>query len=218
MENINVNPEFSPKSPDVERQLAELRLEERERFLRTLISNLPGIVYRCRTDEEWTSEFMSDGVEIVGYSAADFVEKRSISWDDVLHPEDRERVRAAVRDLMSESVPFSTVSHLFSYRLTSKSGDIKHVRDRFRFVFDRAGVIVALEGVITDVTELTLADERVGESENRYRRANSRRAAPQRLTDFYCRRKKRGVLKKADFIIYRAGEGQWEPQIKVSRN
>jgi PAS domain S-box-containing protein len=169
MENINVNPEFSPKSPDVERQLAELRLEERERFLRTLISNLPGIVYRCRTDEEWTSEFMSDGVEIVGYAATDFVESRRVSWDDVMHPEDRERVRAAVRDLMSESVPFSTVSHLFSYRLTSKSGDIKHVRDRFRFVFDRAGVIIALEGVITDVTELTLADERVGESENRYR-------------------------------------------------
>lgn len=93
-----MNPEFSPKSPDVERQLAELRLEERERFLRTLISNLPGIVYRCRTDEEWTSEFMSDGVEIVGYSAADFVEKRSIGWDDVMNLEDCEPVRFFARN------------------------------------------------------------------------------------------------------------------------
>ncbi len=58
--------EHSKDAAPVERQSVEYRLQERERFLRTLIGNLPGIVYRCRTDERWTPELMSDGVERVG--------------------------------------------------------------------------------------------------------------------------------------------------------
>ena len=144
-------------------------MQERERFLRTLISNLPGIVYRCRTDERWTPEFMSDGVDYLGYTAQDFIETRLVTWDEVMHPEDRERVRAAIRNLAEGSVPFSTISYLLSYRLVTASGELKHIRDCFRFEYDAQGKAIALEGVMTDVTEITVADERVRESEGRYR-------------------------------------------------
>jgi len=161
--------EHSKDAAPVERQSVEYRLQERERFLRTLIGNLPGIVYRCRTDESWTPEFMSDGVGITGHKAEDFTHTRRVSWDDVIHAEDRERVRAEVRKLMGESVPFSATSYLLSYRLISAANELKYVRDRFRFMWDDEGKVVALEGVITDITELTLADERIHESEGRYR-------------------------------------------------
>jgi len=46
---------------ETERYEVEYRLRERERFLRTLIGNLPGVVYRCRVDAHFTSEFLSDG-------------------------------------------------------------------------------------------------------------------------------------------------------------
>lgn len=45
----------------LEPQEVEYRLRERERFLRTLISNLPGVVFRCRADENFTKELLSDG-------------------------------------------------------------------------------------------------------------------------------------------------------------
>ncbi len=48
---------------ETERYEVEYRLRERERFLRTLIGNLPGVVYRCRIDEKFTSEFLSDGCQ-----------------------------------------------------------------------------------------------------------------------------------------------------------
>ncbi|MEJ7708356.1 MAG: PAS domain-containing protein [Pyrinomonadaceae bacterium] len=153
----------------VEQGVVEHRLRERERFLRSLIGNLPGIVYRCRTDERWTPEFMSDGVETLGYTAQDFIETHRVTWDDVIHPEDRERVRAEIRKLAQESLPFSSASYLISYRIIAASAELKHVRDRFRFVYDEEGKIIALEGVMTDVTEITVADERVRESEGRYR-------------------------------------------------
>lgn len=153
----------------VEREIVEYRLQERERFLRTLISNLPGIVYRCRTNEDWTPEFMNDAVDLLGYAAKDFTQTRRISWDAVMHAEDRERVRGEVRRLMETCIPFSTTSYLVAYRVFTASGNLKHIRDRFRFVYDAQGKVIALEGVITDITELTLADERIRESENRYR-------------------------------------------------
>jgi PAS domain S-box-containing protein len=145
------------------------RLRERERFLRTLIANLPGIVYRCRTDEEWTTEFVSAEVRLVGYSPQDFVGARHVSWDVIMHPDDRERVRATVRHLVNTNPRFATTTHVVSYRLVTATGEEKHVRDSFRFVHDDEGSAIAIEGVITDITELALTNERVRDSEGRYR-------------------------------------------------
>jgi PAS domain S-box-containing protein len=149
----------------------EYRLRERERFLRTLISNFPGILYRCRAKEEWTLEFISDGVELKTLLGdSDFLKSRRVTWDDMTHPEDRERVSTEVRHLAATRVPFSTTAHWVSYRvIPAATKQIKYVRDRFRFVDDDSGHLVALEGVITHVTELALADARVRQSERRYR-------------------------------------------------
>lgn len=156
----------------LDHQHIEYRLRERERFLRTLISNLPGIVYRCGTDDRWTTEFISNGVELgqlAGYSDTDFLETRRVTWDDIMHPDDRAAVRAEVRRLATTRVPFSTIAHCLSYRIVTATRQIKYVRDHFRFVDDESGRAIALEGVITDVTDLTLADARVRDAEGRYR-------------------------------------------------
>ncbi len=61
-----------------ERDVFEYRLPERERFLRTLIGNLPGVVYRCRVDERFTSEFISDGCrQLTGYTAEELTPERA---------------------------------------------------------------------------------------------------------------------------------------------
>ena len=42
-------------------ELSLQALREKDRMLATLMSNLDGMVYRCRNDERWTMEFMSEG-------------------------------------------------------------------------------------------------------------------------------------------------------------
>lgn len=86
-----------------------------------------------------------------------------------MHPEDRERVLTEIRRLIEEGQPVENRQFQVSYRMNARDESIKHVRDRFRFVHDSSGAIVALEGFITDITDRTLADERVRESENRYK-------------------------------------------------
>ncbi len=155
---------------ETDRYEVEYRLRERERFLRTLIGNLPGVVYRCRTDAQFTSEFLSDGCqELTGYTAEELVQTRAATWDKIIHPEDRERIRAEIRALMKDNGAFGTPPLETAYRIVARDDSIKHVRDRFRFINDAAGKIIALEGFIADITARHLADERVRETESRYR-------------------------------------------------
>ena len=157
---------IKPESQDI-----EFRLRERERFLRTLIANLPGVVFRCRTDENFTKEFVSDGCfDLTGYRAEEIVgAKASTNWKELMHPEDRERVFDELRRLIESGQPVEAEQFQISYRLIARNQQLKHVRDRFRFVHDSLLKTGALEGFITDITDQTLADERVRESENRYK-------------------------------------------------
>lgn len=148
------------------RQRAERRLHESERSLEILIGNLPGVVYRCRCDDEWTSEYLSDGcLELTGYTPTDFVETRRVTWGQVIHPEDRQRVRAEAQRFVLENAPFYT-----TYRIITASGAVKHVWDHCRPVSDvNGGTAAVLEGFITDISERVRAGELLGESEARYR-------------------------------------------------
>ncbi|MEJ7576256.1 MAG: PAS domain-containing protein [Pyrinomonadaceae bacterium] len=123
------------------------------------------MVYRCRCDDEWTSEYLSDGcLELTGYTAADFVETRRVTWGQIIHPEDCQRVRAAAQRFVLEKAPFHT-----TYRIITAPGAVKHVWDHSRPVSDASGVeAAALEGFITDITERMRTGELLGESEARY--------------------------------------------------
>ena len=149
----------------------EFRLRERERFLRTLIANLPGAVFRCRADDEFTKEFISDGCfGLTGYNAAEIVgEKSVVKWNDLVFDEDRKRVFSELRRLVEGEKTGDGEQFEVAYRLTARDGSIKQVRDRFRAVYDSIGKINALEGFITDITDQTLAEERVRKSEARYK-------------------------------------------------
>ena len=68
-------------------------LRESQRVLATLLSNLPGIAYRCRNDPQWTVEFVSDGCRaLTGYPADALIGNRTRSWADLILPDDREAV------------------------------------------------------------------------------------------------------------------------------
>ncbi|MBF0189257.1 MAG: response regulator, partial [Magnetococcales bacterium] len=60
-----------------DRKEVEDKLQESEKRFRELVGNLPGIIYRCRMDTDWTMVHISDMVEtITGYPASDFIKNR----------------------------------------------------------------------------------------------------------------------------------------------
>ncbi|MCU4801412.1 PAS domain S-box protein [Halobacteria archaeon HArc-gm2] len=126
---------------------AKRALEESERRLSTLISNLPGMVYRCRNERGWPMTFVSDGAAaLTGYSA-DAIESGDVSWnEDVLHEADREAMWEQVQSAVGADEPFEV-----TYRIETADGEERWVWERGRAVETTAETEV-IEGFITDIT------------------------------------------------------------------
>ena len=62
---------------------AAMRVSETK--FRTLISNIPGVSYRCADDADYTMEFISDAIEqLSGYPAADFTNNAVRTYGSVI--------------------------------------------------------------------------------------------------------------------------------------
>ncbi|MCM2282364.1 MAG: transporter substrate-binding domain-containing protein, partial [Bdellovibrionaceae bacterium] len=124
-------------------------LAESEGRYRGLVDNLPGVVYRCANDENWTMEFISDHItDITGYTAADFVQNRVRSYGSVIYPDDRAHVQQVVLAAIASKAPFT-----LDYRMLHKDGSIRFVHENGVPLFDDNGNVRFLEGVVFDVSE-----------------------------------------------------------------
>lgn len=132
------------------RKRTEDTLSSSQQALARLLSNLPGMAYRCRNEPDWMFEFVSDGcVELTGYLSAELVQSRTVAYGDLILAEDRERVWQEVQRGVQAHRPFAS-----TYRIIGADGALKWVWDRGNGVFDGRGAVVAIEGFVCDVTEV----------------------------------------------------------------
>jgi PAS domain S-box-containing protein len=132
-----------------ERREMEAQLRERTRRFETLISNLPGMVYRCRNAPEWPMEFVSDGCQaLTGYDA-DALTSGEVTWGEaVIHPADREDVWETIQEALADDS-----SYEITYRIETRDDETRWLWEQGRGVWDDEGEVEALEGFITDITE-----------------------------------------------------------------
>ncbi len=63
-----------------ERKAAEEALRRSEEEFRTLIENIPGVVYRCELNPPWRMQHMSEAVlQLTGYPLADFTARSRLA-------------------------------------------------------------------------------------------------------------------------------------------
>jgi PAS domain S-box-containing protein len=139
----------------VAQQRTEAALEESERVLSTLMSNVPGMVYRCRNEEGWPMLFVSEGVvDLVGYTPEEIVDGDVSYGEDVVHPEDRDEVWNQVQTDIEAGRPFEV-----EYRVETNEGDVRWVWEQGRAIDTEDDGTVILEGVITDITERKTSEQ-----------------------------------------------------------
>ncbi|WP_158056743.1 PAS domain S-box protein [Halorussus halophilus] len=146
-----------PEGRDItERKRSEEKLRENERMFSTLLSNLPGMAYRCENDPEWPMEFVSDGCrELTGYDP-DELESGEVSWgEDVVHPDDKRSGWNTVQAAVEHREPFT-----LTYRIRTRDGEDRWIWEQGRGVFGD-DELEALEGFITDVTERKRREEQL---------------------------------------------------------
>ena len=134
------------------------------RMFETLLGNLDGMVYRCRDDAFWTMEFVSDGCRrVTGYDPHDLLLNNRLSYEEITHPEDRDRVRETIRAALAARRRFDV-----EYRIRHADGRVRWVWERGIGIYGEDGRLLHLEGIIEDVTQRTEAELALREAERRY--------------------------------------------------
>jgi PAS domain S-box-containing protein len=138
-----------------ERQRAEKALHNNERRLSTLLSNLPGMVYRSHSEPGWSLEFVSEGsLGLVGISPYELLGRSKATFADMIDADDRQIVVDQVEEALREKLPYT-----LTYRIRTANGELKWVWEQGRAVYDDDGAPLALEGFVTDVTDRIMAQQ-----------------------------------------------------------
>ncbi|MEA4936138.1 MAG: PAS domain S-box protein [Paludibacter sp.] len=148
-----------------ERKIINIALNESERRLSTLISNLPGFVYRCANDKDWTMFYISDVCEeITGYKPEDFINNNKLAFNDIIHPDYRELLYENWGETLRKHKAFE-----YEYQIVTASGELRWVWEQGRGVYDEEGNMTHLEGFILDITDRKNAQEAFRVSEGKFK-------------------------------------------------
>jgi len=144
---------------------AEEELFENHRKLSTLMSNLPGMAYRCLNDSNWTMRYLSKGcLSLTGYNTDEIIDNQDIAFSQLIHPDDKENVWNTIQNKLKNNKSFE-----LEYRLISKSGEEKWVIELGKGVYGKDKKLLALEGVILDNNINKLAELELIHSESCFR-------------------------------------------------
>jgi PAS domain S-box-containing protein len=130
-------------------------LTQNEERFRGLVANIPGAIYRCRCDSDWTMEYISHAIKsISGYPASDFIRNQERTYSSIIHPSDRDIVEIIVDHSMVIQEPYT-----MDYRILHRDGSIHWFHEQGQVIFDTDGKPLYLDGAIFDITDRKQAEE-----------------------------------------------------------
>jgi PAS domain S-box-containing protein len=125
------------------RKEAESQLADAESRYRTLVEQIPAIVYLDPIEEGPTLYISPQATDILGYTPEEWYAEPGI-WARLVHPDDRARLAEA--GALGE--PHSSV-----YRLIAKDGSTVWVHDQARLIHGEDGRPRFWQGVLLDITQ-----------------------------------------------------------------
>ncbi|HEX3299589.1 MAG TPA: PAS domain-containing protein [Actinomycetota bacterium] len=146
---------------------AEQQIRQAEERYRLLVEEMPAISYlsECApAGEGWPTRYISPQIErLLGFTPEDWLADPT-RWSRLLHPDDRERAAAA------DAAHYETGEPLdIELRVFDKDGNVVWLRDQAVIIRDDDGAPLFSQGIMFDVTERKLAEERLADAEQRYR-------------------------------------------------
>jgi diguanylate cyclase (GGDEF)-like protein/PAS domain S-box-containing protein len=143
-------------SSAIARKRTELALRQAEVKYRSLVEQIPAVVYVAGVGETGDWLYVSPQLErILGYTPREWL-AHPTPFSSFLHPADRERV------LAEEAYSGATGEPLRSeFRMIARDGRSVWIRDEAHLVEDDAGRPLLWQGLMSDITELKKAEEQV---------------------------------------------------------
>lgn len=124
------------------------KLQAAEFQYRTLIEQIPGVLYRLPLTPTTEQPYTSPQIEqLLNVSRENWTPGLLNSWGEYIHPEDKPRVVEELKKWNSE-----TESFLAEYRIVTKEGRVIWVQDQAYVVIASDGKTQILQGLIFDIT------------------------------------------------------------------
>lgn len=138
-------------------------LQVRLELLSSLLNNLPGMAFRCLNDEKLTFEYASQGSsKILGYPPEQIV--NGYAFRQLVHDEDQVNNLNVIDGLSPEHRRYDLV-----YRMRAAWGEYRWVHEQGTAIFSAAGELVAIEGLLTDITDQKVKEIELHEENLRLR-------------------------------------------------
>ncbi|HSF54431.1 MAG TPA: PAS domain S-box protein [Algoriphagus sp.] len=139
--------------------------EQIARRAQLIVENSPAVLFRVDPNEKYKIHYISENINRFGYDAA-YLINNQISFLDLLHPSDSERILASSKEGKTvDGVPaFSG-----EYRIKTTSGEFVWVEDRTRDVISEAGKIILHEGLFQDISDRKNLERIQNQRDNQYR-------------------------------------------------
>lgn len=139
---------------------SRIKIQEAERRISAIVSNIRGMVYRSKNDEYWTMDYLSDGVkEVTGFSRVELLGNAVIDYNRIIDEEHRQRVRKDLKtDIEEDKKNFE-----YEYTITTKDGVKKWVLERGQVIYADSGEIQGFEGIVTDITTVRMSEQKAEE-------------------------------------------------------
>jgi PAS domain S-box-containing protein len=104
---------------------------------------------------------VSDNVERYGYSAKDLT-SGNVSYTQVIHPEDRERMREELKRYLACDTPM----FIQEFRIVTRAGEVRYIRDETYVRKASDGSISHFQGILTDLTESKRQEQYLRENQS----------------------------------------------------
>lgn len=113
------------------------------------------LLYTIKNDNIFDFQYISDNVvNILGYTVEEIYQKK-IKFLDIIHPEDVVFIKNELAKYIKSGLRKSYFQPIF--RILTKDGTIKYIKDRIDFTLNLQGKIIAFNGIFEDITEQHLA-------------------------------------------------------------
>ncbi|TVS02201.1 MAG: PAS domain S-box protein [Phycisphaerales bacterium] len=122
------------------------------------------VLFQWMPEPGWPVSLVSKNVEQFGFRAEDLL-SGELPFAKLVHPDDLDRVGAEVAGYIAAGVE----RYEQEYRIVCGDGSVRWVYDRSVVERDDAGEVVVLHGMVLDITERKLVEQRLAESEARLR-------------------------------------------------
>ena len=136
-------------------------LGSQQQLFSSLVSNLPGILFRAAPPPERRLHYLSENfTAVTGFAREDFICSEGRKLDDLILEEDRPAVYKALQAAVASRVRYDV-----EYRIRNAAGKVRWMHETGCLMGEGGGSPLWMDGIALDITESHLKDEQLQQAQ-----------------------------------------------------